>query len=56
MHNSTHDETDLVNEDLWRAWIEKGKRRRNDADRTMKAAAGLIALSIALCGVFYLLV
>jgi len=41
------DEQPVVNEAIWNAWVEKGKRMDKANTRNMKIFAGIMAVAIA---------
>jgi hypothetical protein len=42
-----------LNEEVWRAWVEKGKLRDQAAARRIKMFAGTILIALALGSVLY---
>jgi hypothetical protein len=44
----------VLNEEIWRAWIQKGKRREESAARKFKIVAGIVLLALALGTAIYL--
>jgi hypothetical protein len=45
-----------VNEEIWRAWVQKGKRHERVAASRLKVFAAVIFLALVLGGVAYFLV
>jgi hypothetical protein len=43
-----------VPEDVWRAWVEKGKQRDRAAARKMRTLAGVVLLFLIIVLVFYI--
>jgi hypothetical protein len=54
MDHSDSDDS-VINEDMWRAWSEKGKQREKAMARKAKLLAGGIAIFLTLGGGIYFL-
>lgn len=55
MHASKNDEP-VVNEEIWRAWIQKGKLRDQAAARRGRLLGRIVVITLALGAAFYFLV
>lgn len=45
----------VVDEEIWRAWIQEGKLREAATARKAKVFGGIVMVLVAIGGVFYLL-
>ena len=52
MATATVDEP-VVDEQIWRAWVQKGRRREEETVRKMRLVAGVVVILLALGGAFY---
>jgi hypothetical protein len=57
MQTSTDDKStvNVVDEEIWRAWVQKGKLREQATARKLKLLAGIALVLLALGGAFYFL-
>ena len=49
------DDTPVVNEEIWRAWVQEGKLREQATARKLKVVAGTVLILLAIGGAFYFL-
>ncbi len=55
MLNTTGSEP-VPDEEVWRGWVQRGKRRENATQHRRKMAAAMVAVLVTLGSVIYLLV
>jgi hypothetical protein len=53
--NTSIVETSVLEEEIWRAWVQKGKRREKGSARTARMLAGAAAVLLAMGSGFYFL-
>jgi hypothetical protein len=54
MHTSKNDEP-IVNEEIWRAWVQKGKLLDQAAARRGRLLGGIAVITLAVGAAFYFL-
>jgi hypothetical protein len=52
MATATVDEV-VVNEEIWRAWVQKGRRNEQATVRKMKLVGGIVLIMLAFSAAFY---
>jgi hypothetical protein len=53
--NTSIVETAVLEEEIWRAWVQRGKRRDKGSARTARMLAGAAAVLLAMGSGFYFL-
>jgi len=53
--DNPRDDNSAINEELWRAWVEKGKQREKATARKAKVFAGVALIILSLGVGFYVL-
>ena len=54
MYTAT-DDAPVVNEEIWRAWVQEGKLREEATARKAKVLGGIVLVLLAFGSAFYLL-
>jgi hypothetical protein len=51
--NAANDATPVVNEEIWRAWVQKSKRREKATARKAKVFGGIVLVLLASGSAYY---
>jgi len=54
MSQSTNEEA-VIDEQIWRAWVQRGRQREQATSRTAVVLAGITFVLLVTAGTFYLL-